>query len=371
VVIGLLKPEPNDTELTNKELEVALPVVETNSQLVESTEVETPSTNETSQIADEFRELSLDELRTMSLSDLEFYLSDFRWVHQGDADFEALEEALLMAVFEFNPEVVFSYVSEYYVLMDDAQLAPPALISTLIYDTPEEELKLAFNRYIDAYQTLPVFWLVTQAMRTEMADFFLTGSIESVPAVVSKYSINGFLDGQVSQYVLASALNPPGTISDEQLVSAFLNTPPRTVDEGMDELIFDVIQLRDDRTYPHLLECLKYQPKKLNIYRSLKFLEGIQLEAAVDDMMSNFQSLSEQDKVYVSLIALDYGYKSALTFLLDYPEKRFEGPVAVNIEFVLKQKIQKPAGEVESVIDWAKQHLNEFRYDSELKKFVI
>jgi hypothetical protein len=86
--------------------------------------------------------------------------------------------------------------------------------------------------------------------------------------------------------------------------------------------------------------------------------------------MANFESLSEKDKVYFSLMALDYGDISAFTYLLNNPVKNFSGPVDVNIAFVLKRKIVKPESGVDDVISWAQERVNEFHYDSVQNKFV-
>ncbi len=318
-----------------------------------------------------FVEVGIEDLKSMSLSELEFYLSDFRWAMHKLDGFEQAEVDLLMAVFEFNPEVVMSYVSEYYLLSEDAQLVPPKIVAALRYETSEALLKEGFNRYLDVYQSLPVSWLVAGALQSEMTEFFNTGNIQAVPPIVSEYALNDFLNGKVNQYPFAVSLNPPGTITDEQLIEMFLSASPKTIDTGMDELIFDVIALNDIRTYSHLLECLKYQPKKLNIYRQLKDVEGLEIRETINEAMASLEALSEQDKVYFSLMALDYGDIRAFDYLLKNPDKNFSGPVDVNIEFVLKRKIAPPVGGIENVIKWAQEHAAEFQFDSILNKFFI
>jgi hypothetical protein len=375
LVVGFLKQKP-ESIVSGESADIAFVESETNAfperDEASSSLVITDSESNISLYGnnDGFKIISIEDLKLMPLSELEFYLSDFRFSKQDQDGFEQSEADLLMAVFKFSPEVVMSYVSEYFVMMEDSQLVPPKIVGTLLYETSEAALIDGFNRYLDAYHSLPVDWLVVAAMRSEMADFFETGSIQSVPPVVSEYALNDFLNGKVNQYPLALGLNPLGTITDEQLIEVFLKASPKTIDSGMDELIFDVIALNDARTYGHLIECLKNQPKKLNIYRQLKDVEGIPLRNAINEAMANFESLSEKDKVYFSLMALDYGDISAFTYLLNNPVKNFSGPVDVNIAFVLKRKIVKPESGVDDVISWAQERVNEFHYDSVLNKFV-
>lgn len=358
------------------ELAVTLSEVEASSatQTESTSSADLGSSDESHQTEDnkniQFQPLTLDELSNLTNLDMEIYLADFRWSLQHQADFDRLENDLLMKIFEIRPEVTLRYVSDYIRATEDAQLAPPAIVTSLMHQTPETKLKEAFYQFVDAYQTLPVTWYVARALQTELSEFYDSGNSANVPSILPTYALQSFMEGNVNHYPIASLLSEPGTLSHEQLVDVFLRTSPQTIEDGLNDLLFDVIKLNDARTYEHLLSFLQHHPKKLNLYRQLKGNEQIELSQKVDEMMHQFQRLTEEDKVYFSLMALDAGNKKALSYLLENPVRDYDGPVEVNIEFAIKRILTTPSGTANK-IDWAKTHFDDLTFNPMTSKFSL
>ena len=310
------------------------------------------------------------ELRRMSRVDLEFYLSDFNFTYQNYADFEQRESILLNEVFYFAPEVAVRYLTDYRANPESRPMVFSTVVADLFQRHSESDLKEAFNRYLDTYNQLPAGWFMAEAMRTEVTQYIQRDDRSAIPSVVVDYAIKGFLNGDVSNYLTITFLGLRGNITDEQLIDVFLQTSAMTVGDGVEELIFDVLALKDARTFEHLLEFMRRHPKKLTIYRSLAEIEGVEVNSTVHEMMRHFAALTDVDKIYVSIMALDSGDKRALQYLLTHPVKQLDGPVLVNVDYLLKRRVTTPESEVKP-IDWALDHLDALRYDSITQTFGI
>ncbi|WP_196157006.1 hypothetical protein [Reinekea sp. G2M2-21] len=312
--------------------------------------------------------LTGDELRMLTRIDLEIYLSDFYATYLNHMDFEQLESTLLNEVFRFAPEVAVRYLSDYRVNPESRPMVMSAVVADLFRLHPESELKEAFYRYLDTYNQLPAGWFMMQAMRTEVAGFLHQGDPSLIPGEVTEYALKGFLDGEIRNYLTITFLGLRDFITDEQLISVFLQTSPSTLEEGLDELLFDVIALRDARTFDHLLSFMQYHPKKLSIYRSLSEMDEIDISPTIQGLMSRFATLTEDDKLYVSVMALDIGDKAALHYLVTHTGDDFNGPVPVNIKFLLKRRLPKPATDL-TFETWVLQNIDKFEFDAITQTF--
>jgi len=366
-----LKPEASRSTPLETRTDLDKPETKVLEVLIQSTDIASVTITETNLPTESnFSRLSLEDLLKKSAADIELYLIHFRYEFSTQPSFEEDESELLIAVFSVMPEVAIRYLSEYHSNPLGAQNSGPKIVEHMMHNVPEEELKLGFHKYLDTYQMLPATWYLRAALQTEIFAYFEKGDKTALPPEVANYSLNGFLKGEVSNYPVAYALNPEGAITNEQLIDVFLSTSPRTVDLGMDELIFDVINLQDTRTFAHLLECIQYQPKRFIIYRQLKDVDGLDIEPAIITMMDRFSSMTHENKIYTSLMALDFGNLTALKYLLKHPEKDFQSSVTLNIDFILKQNISAP-NDIKNVIEWAQKNIDNLVYDNHLKSFVL
>lgn len=305
-------------------------------------------------VADSFQVLTPTELQSLSQDDLLNYMLDFRHHHMFDTDFMAKEYALFQDVLNWEPFAALDYMVSIGHDASSEFFYNFLYTDFMVYQGKSQDVIDYLNRF---GPNVALLHLVTYANLSS-----------EISAQVQRDVLTEYRLGNVDYHGILRAAGWDAQLTQDEKISAFLNTVPEFVSEPYN-LVTDIVKMNAPSTYPKLIEYLERGQDRYRLYREMRSLPNLDLHFAVDQLMARQATMAFDDQVQVALIALEHGHYEALSFLLDSTgdrPTRMRSPI--NVERAITSAVLAP-DYVDVTLEWVAENIDALRFNPNSKKF--
>jgi len=300
-----------------------------------------------------FIEHTKTELSALNQDELLAYMLNYRQEFLFDTDFMAREYQLFQNVLELEPFAALDYM---IAIGHDAS-------SEFFYNFLYTDFMIHNGKSDDVVDYINRFGpqsdLLTLVVFAELT--------EEISPHIRREVLNEYILGNVDYHSIISAAQWDIELTEDEKVSAFLNTTPGYVNDPYD-LISGIVALDNPSTYSHLNRYLENHPDKYRLYSIIKTLTDLNLVSTVDNMMYRHDNYSVDDQIQIALIALDFGHYDALEFLIRIAKEPVITNRPINIDYVILNHISAPPY-INKTIDWAAEEVHSFKFNPFTKMY--
>ncbi len=137
--------------------------------------------------------------------------------------------------------------------------------------------------------------------------------------------------------------------------------------------IIAVAGFRDPKTYGMLKEYFITNRNRLQVYEAIKDLPGLKLDDAIDEAWSMVEALPSRDifeKLNTSIVALDFGKKKALDFLINNSSNKRYSYYKVRYIKAIRDHVDYQ-GSFYDLVNWYNKNKQNIVFDKKNKKFKL
>jgi hypothetical protein len=293
------------------------------------------------------------ELARLSQDELLMYMLEFRNQRLFETDFMAEEYRLFQTVLDVEPYAALDYMvaighdasSEFFYNF--------LYTDFMVNDGKSDEVVEYINRF---GPDVSLMNLITFANLTD-----------HVSTHVRREVLNEYILGNAEYHNIIKIAQWQDDLTPDEKVTAFINTVPVYVEDAYG-LIRDVVALDNPSTYDHLLQFLIEHPDRYRLYRLMRSLNGIDIYPIVEQLMTQFDTMTINGQIQTALIAIDFGVVEALNFLATSAQKPLILSRPINVEYAVLAAVKSP-DYVDKNLTWVATNVDAFVFNPYTRKF--
>jgi hypothetical protein len=301
----------------------------------------------------DFQLLTNVELRTLTHEELLGYMLDFRRFQLFETDFMSKEYQLFQAVLDIEPFAAIDYMVS---IGHDAS-------SEFFYNFLYSDFMIHDGKSDDVVEYINRF-----GPHVNLLNLIAFANLTDGIAPHVRYEVlSEYVLGNVDYHSIIKFSQWDTELTDDDKIKAFLNTVPTYIEDPY-ELISDIAKINNPSTYKHLKQFLMEHPDRYRLFHVIKEMPDIDLYSVATTLMNEHSLMDVNDKVQSALIAIHYGDKHALRYLVNVAQKPLILKRPINVEYAILKAVTAPEY-VTKTLAWAESELESLSFNPFTEKF--